>query len=104
MHAFGSFTDPYAYALERNFMTRAGFTSISNVVSWVDPSPVMWYLDNLGRESWDWEGQDSAVLQNQISREAGVVKSRCAAPPRDKTRSREGEVIVVVVVVVVPVA
>ena len=30
MHAFGSFTDPYAYALERNFMTRAGFRRGSN--------------------------------------------------------------------------
>ena len=70
-------------------MTRAGFTSITNVVSWVDPSPVMWYPDDLGRGSWDWEGQESAVLLIQISREAGVVKSRCAAPLRDKTRSRD---------------
>ena len=31
-----------------------------------------------------------------------MVKSRCAAPLKDKTRSREGEVIVVVVVVVAP--
>ena len=82
-------------------MTRAGFTSITNVVAWVDPSPVMWYPDDLGRGSWDWEGQDSAVLQTKNSREAGVVKSWCAAPPRDKTRSRDGEVIVVVVLVVV---
>ena len=82
-------------------MTTAGLTSITNVVAWVDPSPVMLYPDKLGRESWDWEGQESAVLQMRNAREAGVVKSWCAAPPRDKTRSREGEVIVVVVVVVV---
>ena len=58
------------------FMTRAGITSITNVVSWVAPIPVMWCLDNLGRESWDWDGQESAVWQDPSSREAGVFQSR----------------------------
>ena len=57
-------------------MTRAGLTSTINVVAWVDPSPDMWYLDDLGRESWDWDGQESAVWQGPTSREAGVVQSR----------------------------
>ena len=46
------------------------------VVSWVGPAPDMWYLDDLGREIWDWDGQESAVLQDPSSREAGVVQSR----------------------------
>ena len=73
--------------------------TIRLVVSWVAPAPDMWYLDDRGRESWDWDGQQSAIWQGPTSRDAGVVQSRLVAPLRGRTRRRKGEVIVVVVVV-----
>ena len=47
------------------YMTAAATISISYVVSWVAPIPGMWCLDDLGRESWDRDGQES-VLQHAL--------------------------------------
>ena len=51
---------------------------------WVDPSPVMWYPDDLGRGCWDWEGQESALLQTNIP--ARPVWSRAGVRPLSGTK------------------
>ena len=72
-------SDEYESPKEKDLSDLAGAGNISTtyVVSWVAPSPDMWYLDDRGRESWDWDGQHSAIWQASNSREAGVVQSRC---------------------------
>ena len=42
-------------------------------------STYVWCLDDLGRESWDWEGQESVVWQGPIP-PRGFVPERMSGP------------------------